>query len=65
MAIIPDFLGLEKSDRGVFLTVPLAVAMKMYSLSTNSLTVNIALIFSPGISGNKFTIGLPRLTLLP
>ena len=29
-AIIPDFLGLEKSERGVFLTVPLEVAIKIY-----------------------------------
>ena len=30
IAIIPDFLGLEKSERGVFLTVPFEVAIKIY-----------------------------------
>ena len=62
---MPDFLGLEKSESGVFFTVPFAVAIKIYWSSTKSFTAKIAFIFSPGINGNKLTIGLPRLILLP
>jgi hypothetical protein len=63
--MMPALRGLEKSDSGVFLTVPSRVAMKMNLSSTNSLTGSTALIRSPSSSGKRLTIGLPRLIRLP
>ena len=58
--MMPDGRGREKSASGVFLTVPIAVAMNTYWVSVNSLTGRIAVIFSLSASGTRFTIGLPR-----
>ena len=63
--MMPDGRGREKSDSGVFFTVPCAVAMNTKWSSSNSFTGSIALIFSPSSSGNRLTIGLPRAVRLP
>ena len=64
-AIMPRFMGRENASSGVFLTVPMLVAIKTYLSATNCFTGMTTLIFSPSSSGNKFTIGLPRLARPP
>ena len=58
--MMPDGRGREKSESGVFLTVPIAVAMKTNCPWFHSLTGRIAVIFSFSINGTRLTIGLPR-----
>ncbi len=60
-AMIPLGRGREKSVSGVFLTVPLAVAMNTKCCSSNSRTGITTVIFSFSSSGKRFTTGLPRL----
>ena len=57
---MPLVRGRENAASGVFLTVPLLVAMNTKCCSSNCLTGSTALIFSPSSSGSRFTIGLPR-----
>ena len=64
-AMMPFSRGLENADSGVFFTVPIAVAMNTKCASSYSFTGSTALIFSPSASGNRLTIGLPRLVLVP
>ena len=59
-AIIPALRGRLKSCNGVFLTVPLAVAIKTNLPSSYSLTGRIAVIRSSCSRGNKLIIGRPR-----
>ncbi len=63
--MIPDVRGRENSERGVFLTVPNAVAMNTNCVSVNSLTGRMAVIFSLSVSGTRLTIGLPRAARVP
>jgi DNA gyrase subunit A len=50
----------ENCSNGTFLTVPRSVAMKTKCPSRNSSTGNMAVMFSPSISGKIFTTGRPR-----
>ena len=57
---LPAVRGREKSLKGVFLTMPLLVAMNTYWSSSKDLTGSSAVIFSPSCSGSRLTMGLPR-----
>ena len=59
-AMIPALRGRLKSCRGVFFTVPLAVAIKTNLPSSYSLTGKMAVIRSFCSRGNKLIIGRPR-----
>ncbi len=63
--MIPAERGREKCDSGVFLTVPLRVAMKTKWASSNSRTGTTALMRSPSSSGSRLMIGRPREARLP
>ena len=63
--MIPFSRGREKSDSGVFFTVPCAVAMTTKRSSSKLFTGSTALIRSPSASGKRLTIGRPRLARVP
>ena len=60
IAKIPLALGLENSFRGVFFTVPSAVAINKYLSSLNSRIGIMAFMLSPSFRGSRLIIGLPR-----
>ena len=64
IAIMPFDRGRENIFKGVFLTVPLLVAINTKASSVNSLIGRTALILSPSSSGNRFIIGFPLAPLL-
>ena len=61
---MPALRGLLNCSSGVFLTVPMLVAMNTYWLSgklrASPVSGSTTLIFSPSCKGNIFTIGRPR-----
>ncbi len=58
--MMPAVRGRENATSEVFLTVPSAVAMKMYLSSSYSRIGSTAVMRSPSCSGSRLTIGLPR-----